>query len=87
MADLKFWNVPIYGYDDIVAVALKPSKARWAVFLQGKEAGYYDGRDGFSRFLTDVGRIVEITADQARQRIGGHKPVGAPRDWEWGGVS
>lgn len=81
--DLKFWNVPVYGFDDIVALAQKPSNARWAVFRHGNDAGYYTGRDGFARFLVDVGRVCELTAQQARTRIGGHAPVGAPRDWEW----
>lgn len=81
--NLKFWNVPVYGYDDVVALASNKSKARWAAFRAGNEAGLYQGQDGFSRFLTDVGRVLEITTQEARRRIGGHVPAGAPRDWEW----
>lgn len=80
---VKFWNVPVYGYDDIVALAATSGKARWRVFLLGKDAGHFNGRDGFSRFLTDVGRIREISAQEARRQIGGHSPVGAPKGWDW----
>jgi len=67
----------------IVALAPTAAKARWATFRVARDAGYYEGRDGFSRFLSDVGHISEITAINAQSRISGHRPIGAPRDWCW----
>lgn len=83
MTALRFWNVPVYGFDDVVAVAPTRDKARWAAFTAGKEAGYYDERGGFSRFLADVGNIRSMLIDEARARLGGHIPAGAPRGWQW----
>lgn len=82
-APLQFFSVPVYGFDVQVGIGTTKSKARWAVFLAGKEAGYYRSADGFTRFLADVGDVRKISTDQARAILGDHKPAGAPRGWEW----
>jgi len=82
MGDLRYWLVPVSGYDDMVALATTRDRARFSVFRAGKEAGYFDGRDGFSRFLARVGHISEIDQIAAQSRIGGHRPIGAPQDWD-----
>lgn len=86
MGDLavqKFWLVPVSGFDDLVALAPTRDKATAAVFKAGKDAGYFDGRDGFHRFLCRVGQVVEIPQREARSRLDYMNPVGAPRSWEW----
>lgn len=76
MSERRFWLVPVYGFDHIAAVAESAGKAKSATFRAAQDAGYYHGRDGFRRFLSDVGQPIEVRESEARQRVGHHKMVG-----------
>ena len=49
--------VPVDGYGDIQCIATTPAKARYFVFLQGKECGFF--RD-FREFLAQCGRVTRL---------------------------
>ena len=72
----QFWLIPVDGFDAQVAVGETERAARWAVFSAGKEAGYFDGKDGFRRFLQASGKPAKITEAAARTIIGDHKAAG-----------
>ena len=72
----QFWLVPVYGFDDQVAVGETAAKARYAVFQAARDAGYFSGPFGFRDFLTASEAPSKITEEQARTRIGYHKVAG-----------
>jgi hypothetical protein len=72
----QYWLVPVSGFDDQVAVGETAAKARYAVFLAGKDAGYFGGPFGFRDFLVASEAPSKITEDQARARIGDFKAAG-----------
>jgi hypothetical protein len=68
--------VPVDGFDAQVAVGENAAKARFAVFAAGRDAGYFEGKDGFRDFLAASGKASKITEAAARAIIGGHKAAG-----------
>lgn len=79
MAD-RYWLVPVSGFDEQVVMAATRDKARWAVCKCAREAGYFS--EGPAAFFAAVGRVSEIGLDEVHSRIGGHRPIGAPQDWQ-----
>ena len=54
----RFWSVRVYGlegipYDPIVWRSTAGA-ARYAAYKAAREAGYFQGANGFARFLADV---------------------------------
>lgn len=47
----RTYVVRCYDYGEFRVEAKSPSGAKYKVFLQGRDAGYFGGRDGFRRFL------------------------------------
>lgn len=72
----QYWLIPVDGFDPQVAVGETERAARWAVFKAGKEAGYFDGKDGFRRFLRASGKPAKITEAAKRAIMGDHKVAG-----------
>lgn len=54
----RFWSVRVYGFDgsphDPIVDRPTAGAARYAAFRAIREAGYFSGRDGFRRFLSEV---------------------------------
>jgi hypothetical protein len=72
---LRWWIVPMDGFQDFVARAPAKSQATWATFSAAQAAGYYTAPDGFSRFLAHVGHVREITAGEAATILGHQSPI------------
>lgn len=72
----RYWRIPVRGFDDQIAVGETAGKARYAVFQSGRDAGYFDGPDGFRRFLECSCSPIEISQDDALAIVGRHRVHG-----------
>jgi len=50
----KLYTIALDGFEPHSRIADTAGKARWADFCCAREAGYFQGRDGFREYLSRV---------------------------------
>lgn len=58
----RHWIVEPYGFGAHVVAAPTRDAARYRSFRAAKEAGYFQGRDGFRRFVVNGATVREASA-------------------------
>lgn len=76
----RFWSVKVYGlgmgiYDPVVA-SDTPGGAKYATYKAAREAGYYQGKDGFFRFLLNaIARPATESEIRCAPRLAGRQAL------------